>query len=273
MKKFFIICFTLLFLKRFYCGPIIDFFKNLRPQNDTPTAPFPCSTSGLRERSILKGVVFRDLEKCCEDFVKSYESCLIASELDTCLGNFESFADDFCGYLRSAFSKYMCSRLLKSWTVRAMDDVDENYANVQNECLDIQICTKADGNIADDEVCLDSEGYARKKDKLGFLYRVEKLKDSDKFLLQSINSLKCVSNTANEFFMEDCDDSKTNQQFELKDGINSFFSGDFVLMNNGLCLTHSQTKTDVTIFESCDSSFSGSDWVLYDKDGSNISSL
>ena len=184
--------------------------KNVNRMLSVETAPFPCSASNLRERSFLKGIIFRDLEFCCENFVKSYQSCEITETLNTCITEFANFSNDFCEFLNTNISKYLCSRLLKSWSVRIQEEIEENYIQIQKSCLNIQICTKSNNNISDDENCLDFEGFPRKEQNQGFLYRVIKLENSEKFLLQSVKTLKCISNSSKEIYMEKCDEELIN---------------------------------------------------------------
>ena len=262
MKKILIISTALLILLQ----TTPKFLKNTSTDQKNRSI---CSTTLLNRKSILKGLIFRDLEKCCENFVGIYSSCQLKSSVDTCMSNFADFTNDFCGYLKNEFAKYFCARFLKSWQISLEEKIVENYEQKQKNCKNVQICTKVNGDISENEACLDFSGFPRKKNKNGFFFRIIFLENS-KILLQSIDTLKCISNTSSEIFMKDCDSDHSDQVFEVENGVNGFFGEDFCLVNKGLCLLHSRDGGDVCLFGECDSGFSGSDWVFYDESGELI---
>ena len=237
--------------------------------------PFPCSTTTLRETSYLRNLLFDDLESCCKDLVLAYNSCNINTDIDTCTEEFKDFTTDFCELLGCGLTKWLCKRASKSWASKKIVQIEEEYAKVQETCIDVQLCTEENTttpsgiDINDEELCLDHLGRARKVDGEGYMFRVIHINE-DIYSLQSVDSGLCISNASNEIYMNECDVTDSKQFLEVSNGVNSLESNDFVLKNDGECLAHAQDPDEPSLFLTCDSSYSGNDWQFLTREGSRV---
>ena len=230
----------------------------------------PCESYFLKETFYLRSLFYKTFENACSSIRKCYSNCNILTTQKNCeklfLFKFQKKCENEKNFQEG------CKRFVKRWVDYLQIEAIPFYKKKQNECKNVQICTKSNGNklidIQKNEECLNSDGLQNKNLKQADFFRIIPLNTLNKsFMIQSIDNLLCFSNLKGLLILEECDESNKNQRLDIKPGENLEHLGDFTLKIDDLCLTHSKNDIESALFKLCDFRYEGIDWYLFDEKG------